>query len=71
MCGTSEWEWESDAEAYIAVRHFCPGCEAKQLLTDDDSAPTRPGTSVILLPRQIAERLAASVPKFGPRRRRQ
>ena len=58
MCGTAEWEWTEDRFAYTAVRHTCFGCQQKELLRDDDMQPM-PGTSIVLLPREQADKMLA------------
>lgn len=56
-CGTSEWEWAEDPFAYHPIFHTCPGCMKKDLLNDDDT-PRAKGTTVRLVPKETAERLA-------------
>jgi len=76
MCGTAEWEWEEDPYAYAPVRHTCIGCMKRELMQEDDT-PTSKGTSVRLLPKATAERLAqdharkADEGTLRPRRRRE
>lgn len=60
MCGTASWEWEEDRFAYAAVRQTCMGCQQKDLLRDDDT-PNPPGTSIVLIPKEQAERLLAAL----------
>jgi hypothetical protein len=52
-CGTSPWEWEDDRHAYEAGVHQCWGCYVKDAAKDDQPAPA--GTTVVLVPRKVAE----------------
>ena len=56
MCGTAQWEWDEDPYAYEPVFHTCPGCQKKDLLSEDDT-PRPKGTSVRLISKASAERL--------------
>lgn len=70
MCGTSPWEWDADPYAYDPVYVTCPGCQRKELLADDDT-PRAKGTTVRLVPKRVAARLAREQgSKRVPRRRR-
>lgn len=70
MCGTSEWQWAEDPNAYEAAVHVCPGCARKEWIREDqgDSKP-QAGSSIVLLPRARAEWLRNN-PIKRPRRRR-
>ena len=57
-CGTDPLVWEEDPFAYHPVFVTCPGCQKRELLSKDDT-PRPPGTSIRLVPKQTAERLAA------------
>lgn len=56
-CGTADWEWVDDPYAYHPIFHTCMGCQKKDLLNDDDT-PRSKGTTVRLVPKETAERLA-------------
>ncbi len=53
MCGTAPWEWDpaqgGSKYAYEPTLHECPGCKAKEIMQQDDSAKG-PGQTVILTP---------------------
>jgi hypothetical protein len=69
-CGTSEWQWREDPDAYEAVLNVCPGCQRKDWLREDQGdAKTQAGSSIGLLPRARAEFLRNN-PIKRPRRRR-
>ena len=34
-CGTYDWEWEENQEAWVADLHWCLGCLALEELRDD------------------------------------
>ena len=65
MCGVSEWEWEDDWFGYEPIVTTCHGCELKDMARED---ATRPGSSIVLVPKEEAARLRA-MPKQVPRRR--
>lgn len=67
MCGTADWEWEEDPYAYEAVQSLCYGCQKKDLVRTDPEFEDRPGISIVLLPKKVAQALAALGP---PRRKR-
>lgn len=75
-CGTTQHEWEEDPYAYEPVRVTCVGCMKRELLQADDT-PVSKGTSVRLLPKAQAERLARELEQkkaagtLRPRRRRE
>lgn len=72
MCGTAGWEWEQDPYAYDPIFVTCPGCQRKETLAADDT-PRPKGTSVRLVSKRTAARLArdaATKPAQRPRRRR-
>lgn len=77
MCGTSPWEWAEDMDAYVAVNMTCNGCMRREIMQADSDTPNSKGTSVRLIPRVTAERLAADMEKMEaegtlrPRRRRE
>lgn len=35
MCGTADWEWEENKNAYTAVEHHCRGCMIEKAATVD------------------------------------
>jgi hypothetical protein len=60
QCGTMGWEWDpeqgGDKFAYEATIMTCPGCRHREALQQDQK--DRPlGSTVILVPRDTAERL--------------
>jgi hypothetical protein len=70
MCGTAPWEWEADPYAYDPIYVTCPGCQRKEALADDDT-PRPKGTTVRLVPKRVAARLARDASNHRvPRRRR-
>ena len=48
LCGTAAWEWEENRRAYTPVEHLCPGCYAKESLSE--LTGSTPGTTVRLVP---------------------
>lgn len=70
-CGTREWEWHEDPNAYEPIYWTCMGCQKRELLEKSDEK-TAPGTSIRLVPRQTAakmrERAAQGIAR--PQRRR-
>lgn len=66
MCGTSEYEWDEDMDAYEAVSIMCRGCLIKEAASED--APSIAGTRVTLVPKLTAEKMR-DTPKKPPRRR--
>ena len=48
LCGTAPWEWEENRRAYTPVEHMCPGCYAKESLSE--LTGSMPGTTVRLVP---------------------
>lgn len=71
-CGTSSLDWEEDPFAYAPMYVTCPGCMKIEALSKDD-APKPLGTTIRLIPKATAERLAREMAEGGkprPRRRR-
>jgi hypothetical protein len=56
-CGTAEHTWREDPYAYEPILHTCRGCQLRELVQDDDT-PKPKGTSVRLISKAAAERLA-------------
>ena len=52
MCGTAEWEWDANRDAYQAVTERCEGCYRKDaVMSVDEGAPPLPaGTRAVLIP---------------------
>jgi hypothetical protein len=76
-CGTAQWEWDEDPDAYAGINVGCRGCLILETLQDDlANTPGPKGTSTRLVPRQTAERIArntaekAATGTLRPRRRR-
>jgi hypothetical protein len=58
LCGTARWEWEENKRAYVPVEQMCPGCYAKESLSEITGSS--PGTTVRLVAsgsREAAERI--------------
>lgn len=69
-CGTAGWEWDEDANAYVAIRVLCPGCQRIKLMEEDEAnAPGLAGSSIRLVPLAAAERLRAQKPETVAERR--
>lgn len=51
-CGTAEWEWEQDPDAYTAEARVCPGCHRIGLERKawEKSADHIPGLQIRLVP---------------------
>lgn len=49
VCGTAEWEWKENKNAYHASRVTCFGCQQRDLIRDDDDGKM-PGVTITLLP---------------------
>lgn len=62
MCGTAEWEWAADPDAYRALQMTCSGCAAKdRARADDDTDTGLPGASIRLVPKGVFERITSAV----------
>ena len=50
-CGTAEWEWEEQLDAYMAKAKVCPGCNAIGLESKawEKSAEHMPGLQIRLV----------------------
>jgi hypothetical protein len=48
MCGTAQWEWDENPNAYQATTEFCPGCYRKDAANDSDE-PLPAGASITLI----------------------
>lgn len=56
LCGTANWQWEDDPEAFVAASVVCPGCARRDVATEEaGSAARQHGATVQLLPREHAE----------------
>jgi hypothetical protein len=55
MCGTADWEWEEDRNAYEPMVKQCWGCYVKDRATDENDR--LPGSTMTLVPSQEAEKL--------------
>lgn len=72
VCSTAPWEWldaegNLDPEAFAVVDHDCHGCAAKdrvRLARETEKVAARPGSSLVLVPRRLAE-----IAKAATRRR--
>lgn len=70
MCGTAEWQWAEDENAYEASVHICKGCQRKDWAREEQGDEKTPaGASWVLIPRAMAERLRQN-PIRRPLRRR-
>ena len=58
MCGSAEWEWEENRNAYVAQERVCMGCMLKDRA--GDTQEHSPGGRIVLVPRSIFEREAAA-----------
>lgn len=47
LCGTAAWEWQENRRAYSPVEHMCPGCYAKESVSE--LTGSMPGTTVRLV----------------------
>lgn len=74
-CGTAEWEWEQDRNAYTPIIHQCFGCMLREIMMDDPN-PKAKGTTIRLVTRRQAEELANELARreaagtLRPQRRR-
>lgn len=71
-CGSAEWQWDPEqggsTNAFDAVVETCPGCQRKDWLRDDhEKLPS--GSSVVLVPRAVADQ-RSQTPNRVKRRRR-
>lgn len=46
LCGTAEWEWDLDKQAYVPARKFCWGCYYREVANEDELST---GQSVVLV----------------------
>lgn len=59
MCGTAQWQWDEDPNAFVPMIHIDHGCMIKDRFADSmRNAPKQPGSSVRLVPRDMAERMS-------------
>jgi len=58
-CGSADWEWAEDPDAYRAMTVVCMGCVVKdrERLNSDDGARI-PGSSIRLVPRERAQAMS-------------
>lgn len=71
MCGSADWEWEEDPDAYRALHMTCLGCAAKdRARSSEDTDTSTPGSSIRLVPTSKAIRMA-SVRTKRPKSRRE
>lgn len=68
-CGTDSMDWEDDPYAYAPMFVTCPGCQKIEALSKDDT-PRPLGTSIRLVPKETAVRLAREAEAGRPRPRR-
>lgn len=52
MCGSADWEWEADPNAYVPAVVTCKGCEKREYLSKDLPADSM-GQTVQLLPAAV------------------
>jgi hypothetical protein len=70
LCGTAQWEWEADPNAYTPIYHTCHGCRIKDAMAEDNT-PKGKGTTIRLAPRKVAERMIREAARSHvPRRRK-
>lgn len=63
-CGTAEWQWREDPNAFVPMVHIDIGCMHKERFSDSiKHMPSQPGSSVRLVPRDKAARLAGQKAK--------
>lgn len=50
QCGTAEWEWDENPDAYLATAHLCKGCNrvGTQRRNVDKQAEAFPGLQIRL-----------------------
>jgi hypothetical protein len=70
MCGTAEWQWEADSDAYAAMLQVCPGCQRKDWAREEQEGKLPAGSSFVLVPRARVEALRHNPIKRPIRRRR-
>lgn len=71
LCGTAQWEWDENPNAYTPEEHMCMGCYRKQSYTNSLDG-SQPGIRVEL-ERSTAQRLAQreiDARKMSQRRRK-
>ena len=56
MCGTSDWEWEDDRNAYEPMIRQCWGCYMKDGAREQGNELV--GSRVVLMPRKHVEELS-------------
>lgn len=56
-CGTSDWEWDNDPDAYQAMRRICKGCMV--LYAAEEDKPSL-GSRMVLIPKKRANEIAAN-----------
>lgn len=56
-CGTSQWEWDEDADAYTAMRHICKGCMILYAAEEDNDRSL--GSRMVLVPKRRAQEIEA------------
>lgn len=55
MCGTPQYKWDEDKNAFEPQEIWCKGCYLKDISNEKED--TLPGTTVRLIPRAEAERI--------------
>jgi len=71
LCGTAQWEWDENPNAYDAEEHLCIGCYRKQVHTES-LGTTHPGVKVELrrsTPQAQAEKFVRAKEMAARRRR--
>jgi hypothetical protein len=66
MCGTADWEWQEDRNAYEPMAKQCWGCYIKDSATDENDR--LPGSTMTLVPFKEAEVLRSKANKLPTRK---
>jgi len=66
LCGTADWEWEEDRNAYEPMAKQCWGCYIKDSSTDENDR--LPGSTMTLVPVKEAEKLRNKANKLPTRK---
>lgn len=66
-CGTADWEWDADPDAYTPVAQRCMGCHKINVASEEFS---RDRSVQVVLMRQAVAAVLARRPRRRPQRRR-
>jgi hypothetical protein len=71
LCGTADWQWDEDPEAFVAAAVVCRGCARREAKSEAEGQGVKQhGSSVQLVPREHAVKVTAQASRpLSPRER--